>query len=263
MHKELTWNQAIQKVLKNSSEPMQVNEITEQIIADELRTKLGATPARTVGAQITDSIKKKGDLSPYIRVAKGTYTLNSFSKKDNNIHLDADKIIDEKTNIENDENIISSFGMFWRREEIDWLSQSKLLGMQGIGADTIDFSKQIGIYLLYSGKEIIYVGRSVDRPISRRLYEHTIDRLSARWDTFSWFGLLPLTDEGKLQTLPSKFDSNKIIPLLESILIEALEPRQNRKRGDNFSDIEYLQKTDPLIEKKRIQATISSVMDKL
>jgi len=262
MSKELTWHQAIKKVLQNSSEPLRVNEITEQIIVDELRTNLGATPSRTVGAQIAKSIKDKKDDSPYIRVSKGTFTLKNSVDINNNIQIDDNQIITNLI-IEDNSDIISSFGMFWRRQEIEWNSQSKLLGMQGIGADTIDFSKQIGIYLLYSRKEIIYVGRSIDRPISRRLYEHTIDRLSARWDTFSWFGLLPFSNEGKIQELPEKYNSNKIIPLLESILIEALEPRQNRKRGDNLSDVEYLQKTDPLIEKKRIQATISSVMNKL
>jgi len=262
MSKELTWHKAIEKVLQSSSEPLRVSEITEQIIADELRINLGATPARTVGAQITTSIKNKGDKSPYIRIAKGIFTLKNSLNINDAVEVKNDKKIIKQIDEDNND-IISSFGMFWRRKEIAWNSQSKILGMQGIGADTIDFSKQIGIYLLYSGKEIIYVGRSIDRPISRRLYEHTIDRLSARWDTFSWFGLLPFTDEGEIQELPKNYNSNVIIPLLESILIEALEPRQNRKRGDNFSDIEYLQKTDPLIEKKRIQAAVSAVIDKL
>ncbi len=43
-----------------------------------------------------------------------------------------------------------------------------------------------------------------------------------------------------------------LIPALEAILIEALEPRQNRKRGDDLAAVEYLQKADPEIEKKRI-----------
>ncbi len=259
MSQQLTWNKAIEKVLKASLEPLKANEITERIIADGLRASLGATPFATVGAQIATSIKKNGEKSPYTRVAKGTFALNNFAST--SIAKINQKIVDQADDDNND--IVSSFGMFWRRDEVEWTSQSKILGMQAIGADTIDFSKQIGIYLLYSGKEIIYVGRSIERPISKRLYEHTIDRLSARWDTFSWFGLLPFSNGGEIQSMPQKYDSNHIIPLLESILIEALEPRQNRKRGDNFSEIEYLQKTDPLVEKKRMQATISSVMDKM
>ena len=74
-----------------------------------------------------------------------------------------------------------------------------------------------------------YVGRSTDRPLGKRLYEHTLDRLSARWDRFSWFGLLPVAESGKLGLLTGAFMAAKLIPALEAVLIEALEPRQNRK----------------------------------
>lgn len=30
--------------------------------------------------------------------------------------------------------------------------------------------------LVYDGREVIYVGRTTDRPLGRRLYEHTIDQ---------------------------------------------------------------------------------------
>ena len=54
--------------------------------------------------------------------------------------------------------IISSFGMFWRRDAIEWTSSPKILGMQQLGAKPVDFHKQLGIYLLYDGREVIYVG---------------------------------------------------------------------------------------------------------
>ncbi len=85
---------------------------------------------------------------------------------------------------ENQYDIISSFGMFWRRDKIDWVSTPKIFGMQQIGADPVDFHKQIGIYLLYDGREVIYVGRATDRPLGRCLCEHTFDRFSSRWDRF-------------------------------------------------------------------------------
>jgi len=120
--------------------------------------------------------------------------------------------------------------MFWRRGSIEWIATPKLLGMQQIGATPVDFNKQLGIYLLYDGREVIYIGRTTDRPLGRRLYEHTSDRMAARWDRFSWFGLLPVSEAGTLETLPLTYDAAKMIPALEAILIEALEPRQNRKR---------------------------------
>jgi hypothetical protein len=177
----------------------------------------------------------------------------------------------EKTENEKDDSedtdeqyaIITSFGMFWRKEAIEWNATPKLLGMQQIGATPVNFCKQLGIYLLYDGREVIYVGRSTDRPLGKRLYEHTIDRLSARWDRFSWFGLLPISDDGEIGLLPENYKAVNLIPALEAILIEALEPRQNRKRGDDLAEVEYLQKVDPEIEKKRMKASLDAAFNKL
>ena len=72
---ELTWQKAIQKVLASSPGPIHYKEITERILEDGFRKNIGATPVATVSAQITQSIKKDGSASPYIRVAKGTYAL--------------------------------------------------------------------------------------------------------------------------------------------------------------------------------------------
>jgi len=152
--------------------------------------------------------------------------------------------------------IISSFGMFWRREAIDWGPTPKILGMQRIAAQPVDFHNQIGIYLLYDGREVIYVGRATDRPLGRRLYEHTRDRLSSRWDRFSWFGMLPVSDTGVLGTLPKSYVGTKVVPAIEAMLIEALEPRQNRKRGDDLSEVEYIQKEDPQIQKKKMKQIV-------
>ncbi len=263
MPKELTWRKAIDKVLASSPTPLHYNEITELIISDGLRTTVGATPAATVNAQISASIKHDGDNSPYVRVAKGTFTLKNRS-------YSSDEIVPKKLTpdvIESEEEeqyeIVSSFGMFWRKDGVEWTPMPKLLGMQQIGATPVDFCRQLGIYLLYDGREVIYVGRTTDRPLGKRLYEHTIDRMSARWDRFSWFGLLPVSEDGSLSPLPSTYDAAKLIPALESILIEALEPRQNRKRGDDLAAVEYLQRVDPEIEKKRVKATLDAALNKL
>lgn len=70
MAKELTWREAIDRVLSESSVPMHYKEITDKIVSDKLRVSLGATPAYTVNAQISSSIKHDAK-SPYVRVAKG------------------------------------------------------------------------------------------------------------------------------------------------------------------------------------------------
>jgi len=262
MPSEMTWAKAINKVLSASSTALHYNDITERIIAAGYRTSLGATPAATVNALMSSSIKRDGESSPYIRVAKGVFSL----RKPSALPPTPPKLtpeVDESEESEEQYEIVTSFGMFWRKDAIDWIATPKLLGMQQIGATPVDFFKQLGIYLLYDGREVIYVGRTTERPLGRRLYEHTLDRMSARWDRFSWFGLLPVSESGQLRELPSSYAAAKLIPALEAMLIEALEPRQNRKRGDDLAAVEYIQKGDPEIEKKKVKATLDTALSKL
>ena len=84
--------------------------------------------------------------------------------------------------------------------------------------------------------------------------------MAARWDRFSWFGLLPVSEAGTLGTLPLTYEASKIIPALEAILIEALEPGQNRKRGDDLSAVEYIQREDPEIQRKRKREIIAEAL---
>ncbi len=264
MSKEFTWREAIDKVLGSASTPLHYKEIAERIISNNFRTNLGATPAATVNAQISTSIKHDGNSSPYVRVAKGTFALVKLAAPTACVAKEKlTPTVDGSEYLEEQYDIVSSFGMFWCRDSIQWAASPKLLGMQQLGATPVDFNKQLGIYLLYDGREVIYIGRTTERPLGRRLYEHTLDRLAARWDRFSWFGLLPVSESGQLAPLPSTYEAAKIIPALEAILIEALEPRQNRKRGDDLSAVEFIQKEDPEIHKKKVKASLEAAIEKL
>ena len=106
------------------------------------------------------------------------------------------------------------------------------------------------------------MGRATDRALGTRLYEHTLDRMSARWNRFSWFGLLPVSDAGALGRLPDTFDATKMIPALEAILVEALEPRQNRKRGDDLAAVEYVQDEDPEIRRRRMKEFLEQAISR-
>jgi hypothetical protein len=263
MAKELTWREAIDKVLGVATTPLHYKEIADKIIADGLRSNLGATPAATVNAQISSSIKRDVS-SPYVRVSKGTFALaQSAASKAQPIKDKLTPTVEESEESEEQYDIVTSFGMFWRRNAIQWVATPKLLGMQQLGATPVDFNKQLGIYLLYDGREVIYIGRTTDRPLGRRLFEHTFDRMAARWDRFSWFGLLPVSDSGQLGILPATYEAAKMIPALEAILIEALEPRQNRKRGDDLSAVEFIQREDPEIQKKKVKASIEAALEKM
>jgi len=61
--------------------------------------------------------------------------------------------------------------------------------------------------------------------------------------------------------MPSNYDSSKLVPALEAILVEALEPRQNRKRGDDLAEVEYVQMIDPAVEKRKLKAAMDQLID--
>jgi hypothetical protein len=90
--------------------------------------------------------------------------------------------------------------------------------------------------------------------------------LNGRWSRFSWFGVYPVTEGGLLKT-DSDFSNVSIdfvIAAMEAVLIEALEPRQNRKRGDaNFEAIEFIQSEDPKIDLNRKLAIIEEFRTRL
>lgn len=260
MAKELTWRQAIEKVLSDAPGAMHYKDLTDKIIEDRLRSSLGATPAASVSVELNTALKKEGDKCPFQKIGRGLYV---WKAKAGITQTPSIPVEEPEEDEEVQYEVISSFGMFWRRDAIDWSSTPKILGMQQIGAKAVDFHKQVGIYLLYDGREVIYVGRATDRPLGRRLYEHTADRLSTRWDRFSWFGLLPVSEAGELGSVPESYLGMKIIPAVEAILIEALEPRQNRKRGDDLSAVEYIQKEDPEIQKKRVKQSVEAALSKL
>jgi hypothetical protein len=51
-------------------------------------------------------------------------------------------------------------------------------------------------------------------------------------------------------------DINTVIITMEAILIEGLEPRQNRRRGDELQALEFIQVEDPSIERERKAALV-------
>ncbi len=267
---EKSWKDAIRKVLSESERPLHYTEIAEKILSNGYYETDGATPAATVNAQLAVSIKHNSSKSPFIRVGKGIFTLKDLPITDIN-HLlsttsttgtdELQSLID--ADVETSESIIQSFGMYWQRELVVWRNDPKMYGKQQAQSKPVDFGKQKGIYILYDHHTVVYVGRSIDRPLGKRLYEHTIDRLGSRWNRFSWFGLLNVTDDGNLNEVNLNTSLASIIASLEALLIEALEPPQNRKRGDDFSAIEYIQDVDPELKEREIQNTLRTIEQKM
>ena len=260
---ESSWKAAIKKVLAESDIPLHYTEISEQILSRGYYSTDGATPAATVNAQISSSIKHDGEKSPFIRVGKGIFSLKSSLTLAAPVLAQIEK---QKTTEREDEisdSIIHSFGMYWQRDLVVWRNDPKMYGKQQALSKPVDFGKQRGIYILYDHHTVVYVGRAIDRHLGKRLYEHTIDRLGSRWNRFSWFGLLDVTQEGNLRETTLNTSLAILVATLEALLIEALEPPQNRKRGDDLSAIEYIQDVDPELKEKEIQNTLRSIEQKM
>jgi hypothetical protein len=262
----MSWREAIAKVLAEADSPLHYSEISEQILSRGYYKTDGATPAATVNAQISSSIKHEGESSPFLRVGKGTFSLRSPRGPAASLppaQKAKTEQIPPEAEIEASDSIIQSFGMYWQRDLVVWKNDPRMYGQQQASAKPVDFGRQKGIYILYDHHTVVYVGRSIDRPLGRRLYEHTVDRLGSRWNRFSWFGLLDVTNEGDLREVPLKASLAVLVATLEALLIEALEPPQNRKRGDDFSAIEYIQDVDPELKEREIKNTLRAIEQKL
>lgn len=61
----------------------------------------------------------------------------------------------------------------------------------------------------------------------------------------------------------SGLSSDIVISTLEALLVEALEPPQNRRQGDGFAELEFIQQTDPTIEKNRKKRLLEELSNDL
>jgi hypothetical protein len=264
----LTWHEAIIEVLKISGKAMHYTDIAAEILQRGLRKNVGATPAATVGANIYSSIKSEKENSPFLKTGNGEFILKEQSGSAVTSPTSASETLDEIKELKEDVGIIQALGMYWQRDLVEWQNNPQLLGRQlqkadsKTQADQVNFCDQRGVYLLHDWNEVIYVGRALERPLGKRLYEHTFDRLNGRWNRFSWFGLSQVKPDGTLIELEAEQITQKdIIITMEALLIEGLEPKQNRKRGDtDFKAIEYIQIEDPKIKERKKKEILAELI---
>lgn len=267
---ELKWKEAIEKVLEEEKKSLHYTVIAELIAERGYRKSLGATPQDTVSANLTTDINTNKEKSIFTKVDRGYYILRKFLDDSSQLLTDDEEIKETETICETKpkkerHKIINAFGIFWSRNLVHWKTSPDLLGIQQIGASEVNFKDQIGIYLLHDSRETIYVGQAIDQTLGQRLKNHTTDRLGGRWDRFSWFGFYPVNENGKLKS-DIKFNDLSVQNLgdiFEAILIESIEPRQNRKQGNLFYGLEYLQQEAPEIKKRFKEQLIKELTDKL
>lgn len=265
----MTWKAAAIYILQQNQKngefvPMHYRDITNAILENDLVANGGQTPANTVSTTLTknkDVFEGLGD-GEYRLTKKGeSFVIEDKAVSNCKIGTLEDKINHPSTN-HPPQTIIQSFGMFWMRDGINWNQNPKLLGVQSSGATPIDLSAMRGIYMLYDGREVIYVGQAIDQPILKRLVQHTKNRLATRWNRFSWFSIDAVNSKGEVVKIGNTIttDISNLANALEGILIEGLEPRQNRRQGDNFG-FEYYQKIDEVVRKTKLFSELQQLMN--
>lgn len=252
----MTWREAIVEVLAPSPEPMHIRQIATQVLERGLLTTAAGNPAAVVASRLTSSIKHDGADSPFERVGRGVFRMRRGTP-----NPPPARMPDESC------DLMTAFGVYWERDAVDWKAKPHLYGeyqTDGVSKSTmtrVDFAGQHGLYLLHDVREVVYVGRTTTGDLGKRLYDHTRDRLRGRWSRFSWFGFRPVSEDGKLgervTKVPPDCGMDNLINTVEAIVIEALEPRQNRKSGDGITASEYRQVPDPAVEGKRLRDALA------
>ncbi len=250
--KNLSWEDAIQVVLKEVGGSLHYTDMAQRIAAQGLRSA-GPNPARSVAATLSRMMNDED--SPIQKIGRGEYALKEV------LQSEAQKVSgDDIVNDGSETGALRAFGVFWRRDLVSWDSRPTIMGRQGLGASPVDFSEQVGVYLLHDRDRVIYVGRADDTMLAR-LRAHTTDRLGGRWDRFSWFGLRSVLEDGSLSTPANAWTHEVVLATLEALLIESLEPPLNRRRGDNFTGAEYQQVADPETRKRQEKALLTKLLD--
>ena len=106
-------------------------------------------------------------------------------------------------------------------EHEDWKSYREALGKKGRGR---------GIYVLYKGEEVYYIGLSKSSLRSRIRGHATRDRHKGKWDNFSFF----------------QIGRTKYIKDTESLLLKIYKPRGNKVHG------RFKKKYNLALKKKKI-----------
>ena len=220
----------IKSVLSKSEKPMSSDEI-----ASKLDFPRGPMPWNKIQLELEESIAR-GD-SQIVKKYPGIYVMRSnpgtatAHEPQTSDHLDLP-------------GVITCYGQDWQRDRVQWNAPVQLIGSQMMTSTEIDFAPQIGFYALGwgLGKAVEFIGFSGKRTIGECLLEHTNDRLSGRWESFSFYGLKPILQDGSFGPLPESVTSTETVASILSILVSVVQPKGNRRYYDMFSTLEFAQK---------------------
>ena len=246
MPEKMTLQDAVRKVLTEAQEELHYKEIASIIAAENLVERLGPTPDKSVAATIS-LMRSTGE---EIERPKRAY----YKMATPPVATDED----EDAEVEDNASVrIAAYGLYWERDKVEWdVSGNKieLLGRPYSAQEPVlNFADQQGVYLLHQMQSVTYVGRTTadNNGLFGRLKSHTVNaRRSGRWDRFSWFGIRPVSEDGKLLNAAPALTSDLLITILEAVLIETYLPSFNDKSGDMMGQL-YEQVLDPDIAKNK------------
>jgi len=145
--------------------------------------------------------------------------------------------------------IVKNYGFLWDRNHIKTGHGGHLKGKAK--SIEIDFSEQIGVYVLYDEwQHIVYVGQAGNgnANLLSRLKNHmSSGALWNRWKYFSWIGFSDVNKDGSLRQIQSAnstvtaYSYANAMNEMEGILIELIEPKLNKQGGKLSGATEYFQ----------------------
>ena len=257
--REMGWQEAIMAVLQDADGPLKYDAITHIIGERGLRILTGATPATTVNSYLSSMTNPSHQWydGRVQKVGRGVYQLavpDDLEQEPEEDDIDDGELDESQNRIVG----VPAFGLYWDKDKVHWNS-GQILGRQTPESNPVNFADQQGVYLLHKDRSIAYVGRTIDS-LYRRLRSHSRDRKSVRWDRFSWFGFRDVDGvTGQLLEMPSEATPTHLINILESVLIEALEPPVNGRRGD-YLGLQYEQVPDQDIAQRQTRAFLQNLI---
>ena len=228
----------------------------DRIAQQKLTKSFGANPGNQANGYLHDLVKE----GRVVKVSPGIFALPDIAEQ---LLQNSDEELDAHTD-DPARLMVNAYGLYWKRDLVDWEASGpgRLWGKGG--GERVDFAGQVGIYLLHSGNEVVYVGQSRTVQSTTGLYNrlkdhHTNFRRTDRWDTFSWFGFRPVnSDTGELGLAPESAGMGDVIDVLEAIFIEGLMPRLNMRSGEGTREWleanQYFQEEDPKVIQRRFAA---------
>lgn len=168
--------------------------------------------------------------------------------------------------------VIRAFGTYWNPELINWGgvgrgNQGELLGKVKIDGrtKTVDFWEGKGLYVLHDDFDTVYIGKAFGTRLGPRLRDHLSDRLTGRWDMFSWYILSTVNKTEQASDLRDpgtrRLNPKTVNNTLEALAISISDPPLNR-RHESIPDAYEAEQTGEA-HPKAIRKYLEDIIERL